>query len=47
MFLVKPSPGTKYLNTVSYQQIFDVEDIFFVTNDHIMIKFNYGPITIW
>ena len=47
MFLVKPSPGTKYLSTVSYQQVFEIKDMCFVTNEHIMVKFDFGLITIW
>ena len=27
--------------------MFEIKDMCFVTNEHIMVKFDYGPITVW
>ena len=43
-FLVKPSPGSRSLNTVSYQHMYEIEEVLFVTNNHVLVKFRFGKI---
>ena len=45
--MVKPSPGTRALNTVSYQQIFEIEQMLFITNEHVLVQFRFGKIVIF
>ena len=46
-FVIKPSPGTRSLNTVSYQHIQEIEEVLFVTNNHVMVKFRFGKIVVF
>ena len=41
-FIMKPSPGTRKIDIISSKQIPDIEDMFFASNNHVLIKFKYG-----
>ena len=41
-FIVKPSPGSRKTDIVSGKQIPDIEEMFFVSNNHVLVKFKYG-----
>ena len=41
-FIIKPSPGSRKTDIVSTKQIPDIEDMFFVSNNHVLVKFKYG-----
>ena len=41
-FIIKPSPGSRKQDIISGKQIPDVEDMFFVSNHHVLVKFKYG-----
>ena len=45
--MLKPSPGTRALNTVSYQQIFEIEQMLFITNEHVLVQFKFGKIVVF
>ena len=41
-FVFSPSPGSKSVDIVSYQQVQQIQDVLFVTENHILVKFRYG-----
>ena len=43
-FIVSPSPGSRSLDIMSYQHLHEIEHTTFVTEDHVLVKFNSGKI---
>ena len=41
-FVVKPSPGSRKSDIVGFQQINEMQDMLFVSNQHILVRFNGG-----
>ena len=41
-FVVKPAPGSRKLNIVGYQQLHEIEQMLFVSNNHVLMKFRGG-----
>ena len=40
-FIVKPSPGSRKLDLVAFQQIPEIQDMTFISNNHVQVKFGY------
>ena len=38
-FLVKPSPGSRKSDIVGFQQIAEIDQMYFVSNQHILVRF--------
>ena len=41
-FIVKPAPGSRRVNIVGYQQLSELNQMYFVSNTHVLLKFNGG-----
>ena len=41
-FVVKPSPGSRKSDIVGFQQIAEIREMLFVSNQHILVRFNGG-----
>lgn len=41
-FVVKPAPGSRKLNIVGFQQLHEIEQMLFVSNNHVLMKFRGG-----
>ena len=41
-FVTKPAPGSRKVSIVGFQQLFEIEQMHFVSNTHILIKFRGG-----
>ena len=41
-FVLKPAPGTRRISIVGYQQLHEIEQMLFVTNQHVLLKFRGG-----
>ena len=41
-FIVKPAPGSRRVNILGYQQLHEIEQMLFVTNNHVLLKFRGG-----
>ena len=40
--MVKPAPGSRRVNIVGYQQLHEIEQMLFVSNNHVLLKFRGG-----
>lgn len=40
--MVKPAPGSRKINIVGYQQLHEIEQMLFVSNNHVLMKFRGG-----
>ena len=38
-FVVKPSPGSRKSDIMGFQQISEIDDMLFVSNQHILVRF--------
>ena len=38
-FVVKPSPGSRKVNIVGFQQLHEIDQMLFVSNSHVLLKF--------
>ena len=41
-FVVKPAPGSRKLNIVGFQQQYEIEQMIFVSNNHVLMRFRGG-----
>ena len=41
-FVVKPAPGSRKLNVVGFQQLHEIKQMLFVSNNHVLMKFRGG-----
>ena len=41
-FIVGPAPGSRRINIVGYHQLYEIENMLFVSNVHILIKLRGG-----
>ncbi len=41
-FVVKPAPGSRKINIVGYQQLHEIDQMLFVSNNHVLMKFKGG-----
>jgi hypothetical protein len=41
-FLVKPATGSRKISIVGFQQLYEIEQMLFVSNVHILLKFRGG-----
>ena len=40
--MVKPAPGSRKLNVVGFQQLHEIKQMLFVSNNHVLMKFRGG-----
>ena len=38
-FVVKPAPGSRKVNIVGFQQLHEIDQMLFVSNTHVLLKF--------
>ena len=41
-FVMKPNPGSRKVSIVGYQQLHEIEQMLFVSNTHVLLKFRGG-----
>ena len=41
-FVINPAPGSRRVNIVGYQQLYEIEQMLFVTNTHVLLKLRGG-----
>ena len=41
-FVTKPAPGKRRINIVGYQQVHELQQMIFVSNTHLLVKFSGG-----
>ena len=41
-FVVKPNPGSRKLNIVGFQKLHEIEQMLFISNMHVLLKFRGG-----
>ena len=45
-FMVKPAPGSRKVNIVGFQQLHEIEQMLFVSNSHVLLKFRGGKAVV-
>ena len=46
-FVIKPAPGSRKNNVVSSQRIPDIEEMVFISNYQVLVKFKYGKCVVF
>ena len=45
-FLVCPSPGSRSMSLVGKQELFNVKNMLFISNDALLVQFNNGRMIV-